>query len=188
MLKMSAGVVNLSESNPRNAFKDYFDFFQLPRQFKIDRTKLDQAYLKIQQEVHPDRHAQGSDAQKRQSLQLATFANTAHQTLKQAIPRGFYLCELAGLDAQLETNTAMPRAFLMQQMEWREAMDEARNQLEPLNLLQDEVNQALKELTNQVAAQIDQEQNLEKALESLRACLFLERFLEEIDHRISALI
>jgi molecular chaperone HscB len=185
---MSAGVVNLSESNPRNAFKDYFDFFQLPRQFKIDRTNLDQAYVRIQQEVHPDRHAQGSDAQKRQSLQLATFANTAYQTLKHPIPRGFYLCELAGLDAQLETNTAMPRAFLMQQMEWREAMDEARQDPDALLQLQDEVTQSLQALTRQIAVQIDDQQDLEQALENLRACLFLERFLEEIDHRISALI
>lgn len=185
---MSAGVVNLSESNPRNAFKDYFDFFQLPRQFKIDRASLDQAYLTIQQEVHPDRHAQSSDAQKRQSLQLATFANTAYQTLKHPIPRGFYLCELAGLDAQLETNTAMPKAFLMQQMEWREAMDDARHQADALLLLQDEVTQSLKDFTRQIAIQIDEQHDLEKALEILRACLFLERFLEEIDHRISALI
>lgn len=185
---MSVAVVNLSESSSNSTFKDYFDLFQLPKQFGIDRPSLDQAYLTIQQEVHPDRHAQASDAQKRRSLQMATYANTAYQTLKQPIKRGFYLCELLGLDAQLETNTAMPKAFLMQQMEWREAMDAARKQPEVLEQLQEEVARSLKDYIHQIAKQIDQEHQMNVALESLRAALFLERFLEEIDHRITALI
>ena len=188
MLKMSAGVVNPSESNPKYAFRDYFDFFQLPRQFTIDRQTLDQSYLKIQQEVHPDRHAQASDAQKRRSLQMATYANTAYQTLKQPVKRGLYLCELMGLDAQLETNTSMPRAFLMQQMEWREALDDAREDFDALEQLQDEVKTALKQVISTIATQIDEKMDYVAALENLRACLFLERFLEEMDHRITVLL
>lgn len=185
---MSVGAVNHSESSTPNAFKDYFDLFQLPKVFKVDRSSLDAAYLKIQQEVHPDRHANASDSQKRRSLQMATYANSAYQTLKKPMKRGFYLCELAGLDPQLETNTSMPRAFLMQQMQWREAMDDAKDQPEALNLLQEEVEQSLQQLLEKVAMQIDEENNLPSALESLRSALFLERFLEEIDHRISAFI
>jgi molecular chaperone HscB len=188
MLKMRCGCGESLEFNSQFAFRDYFDFFQLPRQFTIDRYILDQSYLKIQQEVHPDRHSQASDAQKRRSLQMATYANTAYQTLKQPVKRGLYLCELIGLDAQLETNTSMPRAFLMQQMEWREALDEAREDFESLEKLQEEVQGTLKHVIATIATQIDEQQNYAAALENLRASLFLERFLEEIDHRITALL
>jgi molecular chaperone HscB len=180
---MSVGVVNHSES--RGSFANYFDFFHLPQQFTIDRQQLDASYLKIQQEVHPDRFARASDSEKRQSLQIATYANTAYQTLKQAIKRGLYLCELHGLDPQLETNTAMPKDFLIQQMELREAMDDAKGDLIALGQLQDQVNVELKKRVEQIAEQFDQSNNPEAALLQLRAALFLERFLEELDHRIS---
>jgi len=171
---MSVGVVNLSGS--KNGFADYFEFFNLPRQFKIDRQLLDQSYLKVQQEV-----------QKRQSLQIATYANTAYQTLKQSLKRGFYLCELAGLDPQLETNTSMPRNFLMQQMELREAMDDAKQDATALSELQDQVQSQLRTLIVTIGEQFDQQQNPNLALENLRAALFLERFVEELDYRISDL-
>jgi len=182
---MSVGVVNLSGS--KNGFTDYFEFFNLPRQFNIDRQLLDQSYLKVQQEVHPDKHVSAADSEKRQSLQIATYANTAYQTLKQSLKRGFYLCELAGLDPELETNTSMPRDFLMQQMELREAMDDAKQDVMALSELQDQVQTQLRSLIVTIGEQFDQHSNPNLALENLRAALFLERFIEELDHRISDL-
>ena len=179
---MSVGVVNHSEFKANIA--NYFEFFHLPQQFSIDRKALDAAYLKIQQEVHPDRFARASDSEKRQSLQIATFANTAYQTLKQAIKRGLYLCELYGLDPQLETNTAMPKDFLIQQMELRESMDDAKNDPLALSQLQDEVSLELKKRIDQIGQQFDEMKLPEAALMNLRAALFLERFLEELDQRI----
>ena len=180
---MSVGVVNHSESKGHLA--NYFDFFHLPQSFNIDRKLLDSAYLKIQQEVHPDRFASSSDAEKRQSLQLATFANSAYQTLKNAIRRGLYLCELYGLDPQLETNTSMPKSFLMQQMELREAMDDARGQLVPLSELQDQVLSELKTIIVSIGKNFDELKQPQAALVQLRAALFLERFLEELEQRIT---
>jgi molecular chaperone HscB len=180
---MSVGVVNHSES--KGTLANYFDFFQLPQTFHVDRKVLDSAYLKIQQEVHPDKFARSSDAEKRQSLQIATYANTAYQTLKNALQRGLYLCELHGLDPQLETNTAMPKDFLIQQMELREAMEEARGQLDALSLLQDEVLLERKKMVDSIGRYFDELNQPEAALVKLRAALFLERFLEELDQRIS---
>jgi molecular chaperone HscB len=182
---MSVGVVNLSGS--KYGFADYFEFFNLPRQFKIDRQLLDQSYVKVQQEVHPDKHVSAADSEKRQSLQIATYANTAYQTLKQSLKRGFYLCELAGLDPELETNTSMPKEFLMQQMELREAMDDAKKDVMALSALQDQVQKQLQTLIVTIGEQFDQQHNPNLALQNLRAALFLERFMEELDHRISDL-
>lgn len=88
---MSVVVANPSASD------NYFNFFGLEQQFNIDLSALDQAYLAIQKEVHPDRHARGSDSEQRLAMQMATYANTAFQTLKNPIQRGLYICQLHGV-------------------------------------------------------------------------------------------
>ncbi len=131
---MSVVVVNPSVSD------DYFHFFGLNQQFQIDLPALDQAYLAIQKEVHPDRYACGSDSEQRLAMQMTTLANTAFQTLKNPIQRGLYLCKLHGVDTHLEINTAMPATFLMKQMYWRESLDEQAEDMPALEALMAEVN------------------------------------------------
>ncbi len=173
-------------ANP-SASDDYFRFFGLNQQFNIDLSVLDQAYLAIQKEVHPDRHARGSDTEQRLAMQMATFANTAFQTLKNPIQRGLYLCKLHGVDAKLETNTAMPAAFLMKQMEWREGLDEQAEDLPGLEVLMDEVNQVKQENIAEVVQAIDAAKNYERAAELLRGLLFIDKFAIELDDAIAAL-
>ena len=178
---MSVVVANPSASD------DYFRFFGLNQQFNIDLSVLDQAYLAIQKEVHPDRHARGSDTEQRLAMQMATFVNTALQTLKNPIQRGLYLCKLHGVDAKLETNTAMPAAFLMKQMEWREGLDEQAEDLPGLEVLMDEVNQVKQENIAEVVQAIDAAKNYERAAELLRGLLFIDKFAIELDDAIAAL-
>jgi molecular chaperone HscB len=79
----------------------------------------------------------------------------------------------------------MPREFLMQQMEFREAMDEAKGNLLAMSQLQDQVQLELKHRIDAIGLQFDEKQAPEAALLNLRAALFLERLLEELDQRIS---
>ena len=171
-----------------SASEDYFRFFGLEQQFNLDLSALDRAYLAIQKEVHPDRHARGSDAEQRVAMQMATLANTAFQTLKNPIQRGLYLCQLHGVDAHLETNTAMPAAFLMKQMEWRESLEEQDEDLEALETLAQEVNQSKGDTLVEVAQAIDGAKNYERAAELLRGLLFIDKFALELDDAISALV
>ncbi|WP_371743208.1 Fe-S protein assembly co-chaperone HscB [Polynucleobacter sp. MWH-UH35A] len=174
-------------ANP-SASDDYFRFFGLNQQFKIDLPALDQAYLAIQKEVHPDRHARGSDVDQRLAMQMATLANTAFQTLKNPIQRGLYLCKLHGVDANLETNTAMPAAFLMKQMEWRESLDEQAEDLPALESLMTEVERSKEDALTEIAQAIDGAKNYERAAELLRGLLFIDKFAIELDDTIAALI
>ena len=174
-------------ANP-SASDDYFRFFGLNQQFKIDLPALDQAYLAIQKEVHPDRHARGSDTEQRLAMQMATLANTAFQTLKNPIQRGLYLCKLHGVDAKLETNTAMPAAFLMRQMEWRESLDERAEDLPALEALMSEVEESKESTLAEIAQAIDGAKNYERAAELLRGLLFIDKFAVELDDTIAALI
>jgi len=178
---MSVVVANPSASD------NYFHFFGLNQQFKIDLPALDRAYLAIQKEVHPDRHARGSDAEQRLAMQMATFANTALQTLKNPIQRGLYICQLHGVDARLETNTAMPAAFLMKQMEWRENLDEQAEDLSALEALMEEVELSKQDTLAEITQAIDSAHNYQRAAELLRGLLFIDKFAAELDDAISAL-
>jgi molecular chaperone HscB len=179
---MNVVVANLSASD------DYFRFFGLEQRFNLDLSALDQAYLAIQKEVHPDRHARGSDSEKRLAMQMATLANTAFQTLKNPIQRGLYLCQLQGVDAHLETNTAMPAAFLMKQMDWRESLEEHEEDLTALELLAKEVDQSKRDTLEEIAQAVDGAKNYDRAAELLRGLLFIDKFALELDDAISALV
>lgn len=176
---MSVVVANLS------GFDDYFALFQIKPQFNIDRQALESAYLTVQKQVHPDLHAAGSDAEKRVSMQMATLANSAYRTLMNPIQRGLYLCTKNGVDPQLETNTAMPASFLMQQMEWRETLDDVRNDVVGLERLYAEVEKTKKAVLKEVEQAIDSENNFELAAQKLRALLFIDKFCVELEEAIS---
>jgi molecular chaperone HscB len=173
-------VANLS------GFDDYFALFQLKPQFKIDRQALESAYLTVQQKVHPDMHAQASDSDKRVSMQLSALANSAYRTLMNPIQRGLYMCARNGVDPQLETNTAMPAQFLMQQMEWRETLDDVRDQPSELDQLYKEVEQTRANLLKEVELAIDEASDFELAAKQLRALLFIDKFSVELEDAISA--
>ena len=176
---MSVVVANLS------GFDDYFALFQLKPQFKIDRQALESAYLTVQQKVHPDMHAQASDSDKRVSMQLSALANSAYRTLMNPIQRGLYMCARNGVDPQLETNTAMPAQFLMQQMEWRETLDDVRDQPSELDQLYKEVEQTRANLLKEVELAIDEASDFELAAKQLRALLFIDKFSVELEDAIS---
>ena len=100
---------------------DYFALFGLARAQGIDAAALETRFRDIQAQVHPDKHAQGSEANQRLAMQWATRVNEAYQTLKSPLARARYLLQLQGHDAQVESNTSMPMEFLVAQMELREA-------------------------------------------------------------------
>src|SRR5450830_1900634 len=102
-----------------------FELFDVPLQFAQDRALLDARWKELQREAHPDRFvAQGAAAQ-RVAMQWSVRINEAYQRLKDPLKRAAYLCELNAAPVNAENNTAMPTEFLMQQMQWREALDEA---------------------------------------------------------------
>src|SRR5690606_37929011 len=97
----------------------------LPRAFALDRATLDAQWKALQAKVHPDRFAAEGGTAQRVAMQWAVRVNEAHQRLKDPLKRAAYLCELAGAPIRSESNTAMPADFLMQQMQWREALEDA---------------------------------------------------------------
>lgn len=161
--------------------QNHFELFHLPQRFAVDPAALDQAYREVQGKVHPDRFVNATDAEKRVAMQWATRANEAYQTLKNPFKRAAYLCELNGIDLQVESNTAMPRDFLIQQMEWREALEDAKagEDLAALETLETELRAVRKAKVECIGELLDAH-DFEQAAHGVRQLMFLEKFGVEV--------
>ena len=146
--------------------KNHFELFQMPVMFEIDTQQLDAAYREVQGRVHPDKFVTATDAEKRVAMQWATRANEAYQTLKNPLKRAMYLCELNGVDLATESNTTMPTAFLMQQIEW-------------LEQLENELIQKRAVLLSLVTQHLNAAQ-YNDAGEQVRQLMFVEKFGDEV--------
>jgi len=154
--------------------------------FALDAGRLDAAYRDIQSQVHPDRFANAGDAERRASMQMTTRVNEAYRTLKSPVLRGKYLLELNGVDVAFETNTAMPREFLMEQMELREKLEEAKSAAE-LDAISRDLATERVAIERQIEQKIDREKSFASAGDLVRKLMFLERFGEDIDAAYEAL-
>lgn len=163
-----------------------FQLFAVPATFAQDRAALDARWKELQREAHPDRFAAQGAAAQRVAMQWSVRINEAYQRLKDPLARAGYLCELQGVPVQAETNTAMPASFLMQQMAWREALDEAED-ADAVEALADEVRSARDTGLAALGTLIDDARDYEAAAAQVRALMFVERFAESIDQRLEAL-
>ena len=168
--------------------QSHFELFQLPAQFTIDADALDAAYREVQGRVHPDRFVNATDAEKRVAMQWATRANEAYATLRSPQKRAQYLCEINGVDLQTESNTAMPMAFLMQQMEWREALGEARAEkdADALDALDKDLRMERAALLAQVGKELDAG-DFQAAAQGVRSLMFLDKFGDEVQYAYEAI-
>jgi molecular chaperone HscB len=162
--------------------QNFFQLFGLPEHYRLDSAQLDQQYHALQTQVHPDKFAHLSDAERRMSMQWATRTNEGYQTLRNPIKRARYLLGLHGVDTQEETNTVMPMDFLMEQMEWREAVEEAQqsSDIDQLEKLEARLHHEVRLLQESLAVKIDDEHNYAVAAEGVRKLKFLEKLAEEI--------
>ena len=161
--------------------QNHFELFHLPQRFTVDMAALEKTYHEVQNQAHPDKFTQASSAERRVAMQWATRANEAYKTLKNPFQRAAYLCELNGVDLQTESNTSMPREFLMQQMEWREELDDAKaaKDLDALEALQLTVRDARKSEIADTGTLLDAADYINAAL-NVRKLMFLEKFNAEI--------
>lgn len=169
-----------------NLQSDDFELFGVERRFAQDRAQLDARWKELQRQAHPDRFASEGAAAQRVAMQWSVRINEAYQRLKEPLTRAAYLCELGGAPVGAEDNTAMPTQFLMQQMEWREALDDARSaqQIDALGLV---VKNAERNELEQCAALLDESHDYPAAAQQVRALMFLARFARSVEQRADQL-
>ena len=160
-----------------------FELFGLAQKFSQDRAAIDARWKELQQEAHPDKFAAQGAAAQRIAMQWSVRINEAYQRLKDPLKRAAYLCELAGAPVNAHSNTAMPSSFLIQQMEWREALDDADDAQAIAHLLE-VVQVSRKELLQQCESLLDQAHDAAAAVAPVRALMFIEKFSQDLHKRL----
>ena len=160
-----------------------FSLFGLPERQQQERAEIDARWKALQAEVHPDRFAADGAAAQRVAMQWAVRVNEAHKRLRDPLARAGYLCELRGAPIQANENTAMPTSFLMEQMEWREALDDAAS-VAAIEAIDEEVAQREKALLAEAQHLLDDANDALTAATKVRALMFIQRFRSDIAKRL----
>ncbi|MEO6408528.1 MAG: Fe-S protein assembly co-chaperone HscB [Burkholderiaceae bacterium] len=165
---------------------DDFELFDLPRRFALDPAVLDARRRELQTQVHPDRFVAQGNAAQRVAMQWAVRVNEAYRRLKDPLQRAAYLCQLGGVDIEAENNTAMPSEFLAEQMQWREALDDAASSAQ-VHSLETQVAQRQEAGLIELGRLLDTQVDLPAAAAAVRALMFVDRFAHDVDERAQAL-
>ena len=149
----------------------HFTLFGLPETFQIDENTLETRYRALAANCHPDKFASASAFEQKQAVMMAAAVNEAYRILKNPIDRAASLLMTQNIDADAPEHTAFAPEFLMQQMEWRETLAEARAAGDTAALY------------GQLAAAFDAQQ-YQTAAQLVRQGRFLNKMRQEIENAV----
>jgi molecular chaperone HscB len=162
--------------------QSYFALLNLEPRFALRSDQLDLAYRTLAARVHPDRHAHSGAAAQREAMMLAADANDAYRTLKRPVLRARHLLSLRGVETA-ERGAALSPSFLMEQMELREYLDQAKGErnLSALNDLHTATRNRAAALSAALERQLDVENDAAAASETVHRLMFIEKLSADID-------
>ena len=160
--------------------KNYFELFGLPVDYILDNAQLAERYRELQSAVHPDRYASAPEQERRISMQGSIRINEAYEALKDPLLRARYMLLLHDIDMDADHRTTQDAAFLMEQLELREALEDMRHDPDPytsISRFMGDVNHRINGLVAQMAVQFETAtpEQLEAAQEILRKMQFLQK-------------
>jgi molecular chaperone HscB len=168
------------------AVTDFFFALGVPVACELDRSQLDAHYRQRQAQWHPDRFVTASETEKLQALRHTSLLNDAYSTLKEPLRRAEHLLQLKDSDAATYPAPRLEPAFLLQQLELREELEQLGSRRDAVALAALEVmRQAVEsqwtahwhEFTAETARQ-----DWCNARLSLQKLQFLHKLQEEIRH------
>ena len=169
-----------------NLQSDDFELFGLPQRFAQDRAAIDARWKDLQREAHPDKFAAHGAAAQRVAMQWSVRINEAYRRLKDPLSRAAYLCELRGAPIHAESNTQMPAVFLVEQLQWREALEEADVEAD-LDELAERIAASRTQALERIRQLLDEQGDPAAAAQQVRALMFVERFAHDVDQRYEQL-
>lgn len=155
-----------------------YQLFGLPETYAVDEALLSERHREAMQKVHPDRFADRSAAERRVAEQWSALINEAYETLRTPVKRAMWLAERRGAAVEAESNVRMPADFLMEQMAWREALDEAPDEAARAAVVA-EVDARRREVEAALEEAFDRQNDAVKGAALARKLLFLVKFIRD---------
>ncbi len=98
MKKANAAAENLS------MYDNYFELLNLEKKFDINKDRLHQNYIRLQQILHPDKQFNKTNSEKFLAMEYTAKLNKAYQILNDDKKRAEYLLSLEGIIINKEEN------------------------------------------------------------------------------------
>ncbi len=165
--------------------QNYFELFGLPVQFELDESELGQRFRQLQKALHPDKFASADAASQRVAMQYSSRVNEAYSVLKSPLPRALYLLELAGFDGAKIAEHKPGGAYLMQQLEQREALEGASTEAQLIALLAD-ANSVFNREHQALVLAFDQ-RDYPRACELANQLQYSVKFISQIEQNLAGL-
>ena len=159
----------------------YFQLFGLPETFSLNENELEQTHRQLIAQFHPDKFAAASAFEQKQAVMMSAMVNQAYAVLRHPIDRAAYLLQQQNINPDDPNNTQVAPEFLMQQMQWREALANAKidNNQDKIQQIKQEVQQNYQQLLVQLQQQFEQ-QDYANASHNVRQGRFLNKLLRVI--------
>ncbi|VXC99453.1 DnaJ-like molecular chaperone specific for IscU [Pseudomonas sp. 8Z] len=159
----------------------HFALFDLQPAFRVDLDQLGVRYRELARQVHPDRFADAEEREQRLALERSASLNEAYQVLRSPSQRARYLLTLRGGDVPLEVTVQDPD-FLMQQMQWREELEELQDEADIDGVIpfKRRLKSAQDELGERFAECWDDEGRRHEAERLMRRMQFLDKLSHEV--------
>lgn len=171
---------------------NYFELFSFSPSFDVDTVLLADRYRDLQKAVHPDKFAHSTEQNKRLAVQRAAQINDGFQTLKHPVSRAEHLLALKGIVLSHESTTVKDTPFLMQQMQWRESLEDIKDSTAPDDLI-DELHQSFTEHSQSIISALatllesEQSQDWHQAADHIRKLKFMIKLQDELTRAEDAL-
>ena len=166
-----------------------FALFDLPVAFQVDSALLNERYLALQKSLHPDNFSATSAQEQRLAIQKSAEINDALRILKDPIARADSIIALnTGETENPEEKSNNDIDFLMQQMEWRETLEniENRQDTDELTAFTQEINQIRHAILSELSTALDAQQwNIARAItDKLRFIKKLQAEIERVEETL----
>ena len=138
-----------------------FALFDLPVAFQVDSALLNERYLALQKSLHPDNFSAASAQEQRLAMQKSAEINDALRILKDPITRADSIIAInTGETENPEEKSNKDIDFLMQQIEWRETLEniENRQDTDELTAFAQEINQIRHAILSELSTALDAQQ------------------------------
>lgn len=166
-----------------------FALFDLPVAFQVDSALLNERYLALQKSLHPDNFSAASAQEQRLAIQKSAEINDALRILKDPIARADSIIALnTGEQENPEEKSNKDIGFLMQQMEWRETLEniENRKDTDELTAFAQEINQIRHAILSELSTALgEQRWDIARAMtDKLRFIKKLQTEIERVEETL----
>ncbi len=163
-----------------------FALFDLPVAFQVDSALLNERYLALQKSLHPDNFSAASAQEQRLAMQKSAEINDALRILKDPIARADSIILLnTGEQENPEEKSSKDIGFLMQQMEWREILEniENRKDTDELTAFTQEIDQIRHTILSELSTALTEQQwDIARAItDKLRFIKKLQTEIERVE-------